>query len=126
MQRVVPALPVSDVGRARSFYTDVLGFEVDWEWRDAPGEPAFLQLSRAGLSIYLSERPDRGPTGGLTFLYVADVDAWCTELRERGLELDREPQERPWGNRELVVADPDGNRLCFASVSKRLSPDRSG
>jgi len=126
MQRVVPALPVSDLTRARSFYTERLGFEVDWEWRDAPGEPAFLQLSRAGLSIYLSERADRGPTGGLTFLYVSDVDQWCDELRERGLALDGEPQDRPWGNRELVVADPDGNRLCFASVAVAVSPDRSG
>ena len=126
MQRVVPALPVADATRAACFYTDVLGFEVDWEWRDAPGQPAFIQLSRAGLSIYLSERADRGPAGGLTFLYVSDVDAWHAELTERGVAGEGEPRDRPWGNREWVVSDPDGNRLCFASVRERLSPDRSG
>jgi len=126
MQRVVPAIPVADAARAKAFYVDALGFEVDWEWSDVPGEPAFLQLSRAGLSLYLSERPDRGPAGGLTYLYVGDVDAWRAELRDRGLEEDSEPCDRPWGNREWVVKDPDGNRLCFASVSSPLSPDRGG
>jgi catechol 2,3-dioxygenase-like lactoylglutathione lyase family enzyme len=126
MQRVVPAIPVTDVERARTFYADRLGFEVDWEWCDEPEEPAFLQLSRAGLSIYLSARPDRGPAGGLTYLYVGDVDAWCRELSERGVGGEAPPRDRPWGNREWVVTDPDGNRICFASVLSQLSPDRSG
>ena len=124
MQRVVPAIPVTDLERARAFYVEGLGFEVDWEWCDTPGEPAFLQLSRAGLSIYLSARPDRGPAGGLTYLYVSDVDAWCTEFCGRGLGSEGTPQDHPWGNREWVVSDPDGNRLCFASVRRGLSPDR--
>jgi len=119
MQRVVPAIPVSSLDRARDFYTATLGFEVDWEWQDTPGEPAFLQLSRAGLSLYLSARADRGPAGGLTYLYVSDVDRWCAELQERGLASDGPPLDRPWGNREWVVADPDGNRLCFTSVSRQ-------
>ena len=124
MQRVVPALPVADAGRARAFYAESLGFEVDWEWRDGPGDPAFLQISRAGLSLYLSEREESGTAGGLTYLYVSDVDAWYAELRERGVTNLDEPRDRPWGNRELVVSDPDGNRLCFASVRPGVSPDR--
>lgn len=126
MQRVVPVLPVTDAARARDFYTGRLGFEVDWEWRDAPGEPAFLQVSRAGLSLYLSERPGDGRPGGLVYLYVSDVDAWYDELAGRSVEAETPPADRPWGNRECVLRDPDGNRLCLASVRAELSPDRNG
>ena len=126
MQRVVPALPVTDATRARAFYTEALGFEVDWERRDAPGEPAILQISRAGLTLYLSEREPAGARGGLTYLYVSDVDAWYRELHQGGVATEGGPEDRPWGNREVVVRDPDGNRLCFATVLRSLSPDRQG
>ncbi len=55
---------------------------------------------------------------------VASALPLADAMRERGVEHDGEPQDRPWGNREWPVSDPDGIRLCFASVLSRLSPDR--
>jgi uncharacterized glyoxalase superfamily protein PhnB len=39
---------------------------------------------------------------------VADVDAVCAELRERGVELVNGPIDRPWGRRTALFFDPSG------------------
>jgi catechol 2,3-dioxygenase-like lactoylglutathione lyase family enzyme len=117
LQRVVPVLRTADYPASRRFYVDALGFEVDWEWRHEPGFPVFAQISRAGLSLYLSEHRDGEHTGRTTsFLYVSDVDAWHRDVLEAGLEVASEPRNQPWGNREMSVLDPDGNTLVIATV----------
>jgi catechol 2,3-dioxygenase-like lactoylglutathione lyase family enzyme len=119
VQRVVPVLRIRALERSRRFYVDALGFEIDWEWRPEPHDPAFLQLSKAGLSLYLSERAGDGPTGSAVYLYVSDVDAWHREAQDAGLAVETPPSDRPWGNREMSLLDPDGNRLVVASVLGR-------
>jgi catechol 2,3-dioxygenase-like lactoylglutathione lyase family enzyme len=119
VQRVVPALRIRDYARSRRFWVEALGFEIDWEWRDEPGMPVFAQISRAGLSLYLTEHAGDGEPGGLVYLYVSDVDAWHEEVRRAGLEVDSEPANRPWGNREMGLRDPDGNRIVLATVLPR-------
>ncbi len=120
MQRVVPVLAVSDYERARRFYGDDLGFEIDWEWRDAPEDPVFAQISRAGLSLYLSaRRADGEPGASRAYLYVSDVDAWHEEMVEDGIDAVSSPADRPWGNREMTLRDPDGNTLVFATAPPR-------
>lgn len=122
MQRVVPVLPVVDLARAREFYVTALGFEVDWVWQPEPDEPAFAQISRAGLSLYLAEREAAGPAG--VYLYVGDVDAWHGELAHAGVAIEQPPLDRPWGNREMSLRDRDGNLLTLATVI-RTPPERS-
>ena len=119
MQRVVPALRTLDYERSRRFYVDALGFEIDWEWRPEPGLPVFAQISKAGLSLYLSEHAGDGEPGIVVYLYVADVDAWHEEVLDAELAVDSEPENQPWGNREMRLSDPDGNRLVVASVLPR-------
>lgn len=116
MQAVVPTLRISDCERSRRFYVEGMGFRVDWEWRERQGLPAFLQISRAGMRLYLSEGEGDGPTGALVYLYVTDVDAWQAELLTRGILAEHKPTDRPWGNREMLVCDPDGNRLCICTA----------
>jgi catechol 2,3-dioxygenase-like lactoylglutathione lyase family enzyme len=123
VQRVVPVLGVADFSRARRFYTESLGFATDWVWQPDDASPVFAQLSRGGLSIYLSRDPATScPGASSVYLYVDDVDAWRTELGRRGVALEQEPITRAWGNRELVVRDPDGNRLTLATP-RTTSPD---
>jgi len=50
------------------------------------------------------------------YLYVEQVDDWCDDLRRAGVELEGEPEDQPWGNREMRLRDPFGNRLCIATV----------
>ena len=116
MQAVVPTLRIADAERSRRFYVDGMGFRVDWEWRHQPGFPVFLQISRAGMRLYLSEHEGDGVPGALVYLYVTDVDAWQAELLTRGVVAEHKPMDRPWGNREMLVRDPDGNRLCLCTA----------
>ena len=124
-QAVVPTLRVDDFAASRRFYEAGLGFAVDWEWRDAPGEPAFVQMSRDGMNLYLSERAGDAAPGGLVYLYVANVDHFHDDLRARGVVADEPPGDRPWGNREMRLRDPDGNTLCIATPLALLRREES-
>lgn len=119
MQRVVPAFRIADLARSREYYVGGLGFQIDWEWREAPELPVFLQLSHGELALYLTQRAGDSVSGGLAYLYVPDVDAWAARARERGLEIESGPEDQPWGNRELALLDPDGNRLVIATPLPR-------
>ena len=50
------------------------------------------------------------------YLYVPSVDAWQADLLGRGVIADAPPRNQPWGNRELELTDPDGNRLRLCNV----------
>jgi uncharacterized glyoxalase superfamily protein PhnB len=70
-----------------------------------------MHISRDGLALYLSQHRGAGPTGGLVYLYVPDVDAWYREVSAKGAPITHPPEDQPWGTSEMVVTDPDGNRL---------------
>ena len=114
MQRVVPALRITEEARSRAFYVDALGFRVDWEWRHEPELPVFMQITRGSLTLYLTQHEGDCQVGGLAYLYVPDVDTWYVEVRGQGLDAEP-PVTHPWGNREMVLVDPDGNRLVVAT-----------
>jgi catechol 2,3-dioxygenase-like lactoylglutathione lyase family enzyme len=44
-----------------------------------------------------------------------DLDASCAQLKEAGFETDG-PTTRPWGERDLLVLDPDGNLVEFGEA----------
>ena len=54
-QKTIPLLRIFDVERAEEFYAGFLGFSVDWEHHFEDNAPAYLQVSRAGLVLHLTE-----------------------------------------------------------------------
>jgi uncharacterized glyoxalase superfamily protein PhnB len=46
---------------------------------------------------------------------VEDVDALHRELIAKGVRVELEPTDQPWGNREMYVKDPDGNSIRFVN-----------
>lgn len=113
-QGVTPQFRIKDAQASLAFDVDGLGFSVDWEHRFGPGMPVFMQVSRDGIALFLSEHAGDAKFGGTAYLVVPDVDARHRELVARGLALGA-PQDTPWGTREMVATDPDGNRLRFAT-----------
>ncbi len=111
MQQVVPALRITDYARSKAFYVDGLGFHIDWEHRFEPHFPVFMQVTRDGLTIYLSEHAGDCQVGGLVHFYVPDVDGWYAEFLARGVPIQQPPTDEPWGLRDMNIADPDGNQL---------------
>jgi catechol 2,3-dioxygenase-like lactoylglutathione lyase family enzyme len=111
VQTVIPALRITDYERSKSFYIDGLGFRVDWEHRFEPGFPVFMQITRDGLTFFLSEHTGDCQVGGLVHLYVANVDDWYRELQSKQITVQDPPHERLTGLRMMTVVDPDGNQL---------------
>jgi predicted enzyme related to lactoylglutathione lyase len=103
-------VPVSDVGRAKAFYTEKAGFVEDND-ATVSDEIRFVQLTPPGSACSISigrglTDMEPGSLRGLQ-LVVADVHAARTELLERGVEVS-EVAEFPWGS-FVFFSDPDGN-----------------
>ena len=114
-QTVIPQFRITEARRSAAFYVDGLGFAIDWEHRFEPGFPVFMQLTRAGQSIFLSEHTGDCKVGGTAYFVVPDVEGCWRDFVARGLVPTEPPADTPWGTREMVVTDPDGNRLRFAT-----------
>lgn len=104
------AVPVSDVDRAKDFYTDKIGFHADHD-HQVSDELRFVQLTPPGsaCSIAIGTGLVDTPPGSVKGLQmvVADVHKARAELVERGAEVS-EVQEFPWGS-FVFFSDPDGN-----------------
>src|SRR5919199_5344732 len=104
------AIPISDVDRAKSFYTEKVGFTADHDHR-VSDEIRFVQLTPPGsaCSIALGNGIVNTPPGSVEGLQlvVSDIDAARAELVERGVEVS-EIQHFDWGS-FVFFSDPDGN-----------------
>jgi predicted enzyme related to lactoylglutathione lyase len=103
-------VPVSDVDRARDFYAEQAGFNLDHD-HTVSDELRFVQLTPpgSGCSIALGKGMTDMAPGSLKGLQlvVADIEEAHGELAGRGVEVT-EVQDFPWG-RFVFFEDPDGN-----------------
>ena len=118
MQQVVPTLRITNYARSKEFYVDALGFQIDWEHRFKPDFPVFMQVSRNGLALFLTEHAGDCPVGGLVHFYVPDVDAWYAEFQSKGVPVKEPPNESLQGLRNMTVVDPDSNKLRICTRLK--------
>ncbi|HEY4400800.1 MAG TPA: glyoxalase superfamily protein [Acidimicrobiia bacterium] len=110
-------VPVSDVDRAKAFYTDKAGFDADHD-HQVSDEMRFVQLTPPGspTSIAIGTGiTDMAPGSvhGLQMV-VADIDAARAELVERGVEVS-DVQHFPWGS-FVFFSDPDGNGWAVQAI----------
>ncbi|MFF4989272.1 glyoxalase superfamily protein [Streptosporangium saharense] len=101
-EEVIPILHVKDAAVAVAWYGR-LGFVQRWEHRFEPGFPAFVEVARGGVRLFLSEHEGDARPNTLVYLRVRDVDAVADEFGVR-------VEDAPWA-REIELVDPDGNRL---------------
>lgn len=124
-QGAIPILRIFDLVKAREFYTGFLGLAEDWEHRFGPDFPAYIQVSRAGLILHLTEHHGDASPGGNAFVWMQGLDAFHAEITGRGYPYAK-PGIDTWdlgsddlgaarvGMRVMQVTDPFGNRLRFA------------
>ena len=124
---VVP-LPVTDVDRAKDFYVERVGFDLDHDVEPTDGVRV-VQLTPQGsaCSIVLSRGLPEisaapGSTRGL-HLVVHDIDQARAVLAARGVEVD-DVVDLGGGVRMAGFADPDGNTWTLQELAWR-SPDGS-
>ena len=113
-------VPVSDVDRAKAFYSEKAGFNADHDHR-VSDEIRFVQLTPPGsaCSIAMGEgltEMEPGSLQGLQ-LVVEDIEAARAELVERGVEVS-DVQEFDWGS-FVFFRDPDGNGWAVQGMVAR-------
>jgi uncharacterized glyoxalase superfamily protein PhnB len=114
VQQTVPILRIFDAAKAREFYVEFLGFRVDWEHRFEPGMPLYMQVSRDGLALHLSEHHGDACPGSTIFARVTGLDDFHREITAKGCGYLRPGIEDTfYGARCMTVIDPFGNRIRF-------------
>jgi catechol 2,3-dioxygenase-like lactoylglutathione lyase family enzyme len=117
-----PQLFVSDIKSSCAFFADKLGFAVVFTY----GEPPFYALvKRGGASLTLRQldAPAIDPalrdreellSASLTVATRADIEALYREYQASGVTFFQPLKDEPWGARDFIVSDIDGNLLLFA------------
>ena len=130
-------VPVSDVDRAKTFYNEKVGFNLDVDHR-AGDEFRVVQLTPPGsaCSITIGTGVTEAAPGSVQGLHlvVSDIDAARAELVERGVDVSEvfhfesgkrvpgpDPQRRDYGS-FLSFSDPDGNSWVVQEV-RRSEPE---
>ena len=114
------AIPVSDVDRAKAFYTEKVGFNADHDHR-VSDEVRFVQLTPPGSACSIAlgtgiSQAEPGSVQGMQMV-VPDVEAARAELVGRGMEVS-EVQEFAWGS-FVFFSDPDGNGWAVQQLPAR-------
>jgi catechol 2,3-dioxygenase-like lactoylglutathione lyase family enzyme len=120
MRLELVAVPVSDVDRAKHFYTDKAGFNADHDHR-VSDEIRFVQLTPPGSACSIAlgmgvTDATPGSVQGLQ-LVVDDVEAARAELAGRGVEVS-DVQRFDWGS-FVFFRDPDGNGWAVQEIPAR-------
>jgi predicted enzyme related to lactoylglutathione lyase len=114
------AIPVTDVDRAKAFYTDQVGFEADHD-HTVSDEIRFVQLTPPGsaCSIALGKGVTEAAPGSVegVQLVVSDIEAAHAQLVRRGVDVS-DVQVFPWGS-FVFFSDPDGNRWAVQQLPPR-------
>ena len=107
---------VEDLEAAKAFYQKVFAKRVFFEddnsavFKFGGTLINLLKISEAPELIEPANVANREAGARVVFtLQVEDVDALCTELNKRGVELLNGPVDRPWGVRTASFRDPGGH-----------------
>lgn len=116
-RKTTPILRIFDEAKAKDFYIAFLGFKLDWEHRFAADLPLYMQISKDGCVIHLTEHHGDCSPGAAMRIQTDELEAFQQQLIEKQYKYARPGiQETPWGSRDMSINDPFGNRLTFTSA----------
>jgi catechol 2,3-dioxygenase-like lactoylglutathione lyase family enzyme len=116
----IPVFRIYSLEKAYEFYIDFLGFKVDWEYRFEPGAPVYMQVSRGGIALRLSEHHGDGTPGSIAYVNITGARELHRELNDKKYRHNRPGiQEQEWGMTEVVVVDPFNNRITFGEPTQK-------
>ncbi|WP_068612761.1 glyoxalase superfamily protein [Paenibacillus tuaregi] len=114
LNSIIPVLRIFDEEKALQFYIDFLGFTLDWKYAYEPGFPQYMQISKDGIELHLSEHHGDGCPGAALRIEVDDIKTFQQHLVEKEYKYAKPDLEStPWQALECRVTDPFGNRLIF-------------
>ena len=111
---IIPILRIFDEDKAKEFYVDFLGFEVDWEHRFEEDFPLYAQITKGNFHIHLTGHHGDCCPGSALMLQMSDIESYQQSLLAKNYKHARpECEETDWGTLEMAISDPFGNRLTF-------------
>ncbi|MGC4087783.1 MAG: glyoxalase superfamily protein [Polyangiaceae bacterium] len=111
----IPILPVRSLSKSIAFFTETLGFRLDWEVANSP----VCSVSRDGKPIMLREA-DGDFTPAWVWIGLED-DSLFRQFEQRGVEVLQPPKNYPWAC-EMKFRDIDGNVLWLGTEPKTDVP----
>ncbi|RMG36705.1 MAG: hypothetical protein D6732_07880 [Methanobacteriota archaeon] len=113
-----PVLPVRNLPETLDYYTEKLGFKIDWTWGD-PLDHASVSIgneneghSHAHLQLSQADGEIK-PFGWFYFHVSRDLDVLFKRYAENGVEIVSEPKDMPWGMREFNIREINGYLFRF-------------
>lgn len=107
-----PKLPMRNRAVTKKFYVDVLGF------RQFGGDyPDYLMVEKDSIQLHFFEfkNLDPGENYGQVYIRVAGIDEVYQAWIRGGVAIHPNGalENKPWGQREFSILDPDNNLLTF-------------
>jgi len=120
--KVTPVLRIFDEAKALEFYVEFLGFKVGWRHRFEPDLPLYMEVSRDGCALHLTEHHGDACPGAAIRIESNDVERFHAELAAKSYRYVRPSiEDKPWGSREMSINDPFGNRLTFSTSTPSVT-----
>jgi predicted enzyme related to lactoylglutathione lyase len=110
----VPVFQVSNVEASLKHYTNVFGFFEDFRFGDYAG----VKLGDVRLHLSGHGLHGRPVGGGTAYILCDEVDSYCAEIKKNGGFVKSDPKNYPYGMRDFMAVDPDGNHLAFGCETK--------
>ena len=123
IEGITPVLVYQDIAAAHDFLVAAFGFEAGGVDRDGDGNAVHAEVRAGGQAVWLHRvtgehrmaQARSAPSSNGLVVHVADVDAHFRRAREHGAEIESEPRDMPYGQREYGARDPEGHRWWFAT-----------
>ena len=126
LSSVSAQLFVADVAASCDFFTEKLGFTLDFVY----GEPPFygqVVRDRAALALRLVCEPvfvgdirtrEHLLSASITVDTAAEIKQLFLDFQAAGVPFHQPLRKEPWGARNFIVLDPDGNLILFAGPAE--------
>lgn len=120
--QTIPVIRIFDEHKAREFYLDFLGMQLDWQHRFADDFPLYMQVSLGDLVLHLSEHSGDCTPGSKVFVQVSELDLLFEQIIARPYKYNKPQIEvATWGARCFTVTDPFCNRILFNASAELAS-----
>lgn len=117
---VVPRFRIFDYKKAIEFYVDWLGFKIDWEHKFSDSSPIYMQVSRDGIVLHLSEHHGDCTPGSKAYITIDDAREFHREICAKNYKCNHPGLEMaPWNAPCFEVIDPFSNKLLITEEGKK-------
>lgn len=120
-KQTIPIFRIFDVAKAKDFYCGFLGFKVEWEHHFAENFPAYIEVSRDGMTLHLSEHHGDCCPGSTVFVWMTGIEDFHKEITSKDYKYNKPGLETTFYDAKCVeVTDPFSNRIRF---NERITKD---